>query len=150
LFLDITGLLAFLLLRRAVPHAQIQSVLAFVAIKPVCSFDACSAQHNYGRDLALHFFERVGFSMNPPRKWTTRFKYAELQHANEGRGCAKNPAKGAKRLGSGTVPGTWYLPTLNPYRKKTVEKPVKNQNRFLKTLFVVKATSRWFCLPKVY
>jgi hypothetical protein len=34
-------------------------------------------QHNYGRDLALQFFERVGFSMNPPRKWTTRFKYAE-------------------------------------------------------------------------
>jgi hypothetical protein len=30
-------------------------VLAFVAIKPVCSFGACSAQHNYGRDLALHF-----------------------------------------------------------------------------------------------
>jgi hypothetical protein len=52
-------------------------VLAFEAIKPVCSFEACSAQHNYGRDLALHFFERVGFSMNPPRKWTTRFKYAE-------------------------------------------------------------------------
>ena len=68
LFLDITGLLAFLLLRRAVPHAQSQSVLAFVAIKPVCSFDACSAQHNYGRDLALHFFERVGFSTNPPRQ----------------------------------------------------------------------------------
>jgi hypothetical protein len=52
-------------------------VLAFVAIKPACSFDARSAQHNYGRDLALHFFERVGFSINPPRKWTTRFKYAE-------------------------------------------------------------------------
>jgi hypothetical protein len=52
-------------------------LLAFVAIKPVCSFDACSAQNNYGRDLALHFFEQVGFSMNPPRKWTTRFKYAE-------------------------------------------------------------------------
>jgi hypothetical protein len=43
-----------------------------MAIEPVCFFDACSA-HNYGRDLALHFFERVGFSMNPPRKWTTRF-----------------------------------------------------------------------------
>jgi hypothetical protein len=28
--------------------------------------------------ISLHFFERVGFSMNPPRKWTTRFKYAEL------------------------------------------------------------------------
>jgi hypothetical protein len=40
--------IAFLLLRRAVSHAQSQSVLAFVAIKPVCSFDACSAQHNYG------------------------------------------------------------------------------------------------------
>ena len=58
---------AFLLLRRAVPHAQSQSVLAFVAIKPACSFDARSAQHNYGRELALHFFERVGFSMKPPR-----------------------------------------------------------------------------------
>jgi hypothetical protein len=34
-----------------------------VAIKPVCSFDACSAQHNYGCDLALYFFERVGFSV---------------------------------------------------------------------------------------
>jgi hypothetical protein len=52
-------------------------VLAFVAIKPVCSFDACSAQNNYGRDLALNFFDRVGFSMNTRRKWTTRFKYAE-------------------------------------------------------------------------
>jgi hypothetical protein len=49
LFLDLTGLLAFLLLRS-------QSVLAFVAIKPVGSFDACSAQHNYGRDIALVFF----------------------------------------------------------------------------------------------
>jgi hypothetical protein len=69
--------ITFLLFRRAVPHAQSQSVLAFMAIKPVCSFDACSAQHNYGLDLALYFFERVGFSMDPPRKWTTRFKYAE-------------------------------------------------------------------------
>jgi hypothetical protein len=31
-------------------------VLAFVDIKPVFSFDACSAQHNYGCDLALYFF----------------------------------------------------------------------------------------------
>jgi hypothetical protein len=60
LFFDITGLLAFVLLWRAVPHAQSQSVLAFVAIRPVGSFGACSAQHNYGRDLALHFVERVG------------------------------------------------------------------------------------------
>jgi hypothetical protein len=51
--------ITFLLFRRAVPHAQSQSVLAFVAIIPVGSFDACSAQHNYGLDLALHFFERV-------------------------------------------------------------------------------------------
>jgi hypothetical protein len=43
-------------------HFSWRAVLAFVAIKPVCSFDARSAQHNYGRDLALHFFERVGFS----------------------------------------------------------------------------------------
>jgi hypothetical protein len=61
------------LLRRAVPHDRSQSVLTCVAFKPSRSFDACSAQHNYGRDFALHFFEREGFSMNPPRKWTTRF-----------------------------------------------------------------------------
>jgi hypothetical protein len=39
---------------------------AFVAIKPVFSFDARSEQQNYGRDLALHFFERAGFSMDLP------------------------------------------------------------------------------------
>jgi hypothetical protein len=45
-FLDITGPLAFLLLQHAVPHDQSQSVLAFVAIKPVGSFGARSAQNN--------------------------------------------------------------------------------------------------------
>jgi hypothetical protein len=32
----------------------------------VSSFVACSAQHNYGRDPSLHFFEGVGFRLNPP------------------------------------------------------------------------------------
>jgi hypothetical protein len=54
-------------------------MLTFVAIKPVGSFDACSAQHNYGRDLTLHFFELVGFSLNLPRKCTTRFSHAEYE-----------------------------------------------------------------------
>ena len=45
----------------------------------VGSFVACSAQHNNGRDPTLQFFEGVGYSLNPPRKCTTRFSHAEWQ-----------------------------------------------------------------------